>query len=303
MNKYLAIIVLVLISLILVNFVSAELDYCTIGFFALERTVINDINSGLVHKYNFENNLEDQIGNADFHIQAGNIEYTEGILGKGIELDGNDNLMAVNSKLKISSNLLTISFWANFNSIERGFFISKIDFNSTNKKGFGLRGNNSGLEFFTGGTGNNILNCNIPSFYNNWHHIAITTLNNGIKKIYVDGKLCNVNIAIAPKLTNNRPLLLGQKKINGVLDELKIWNRALSAEEILKEFNESSKECDNDFDCVPATCCHPNSCVSIENAPNCRNAICTLDCIPGTLDCGQGSCMCINGKCRAFFNS
>ncbi len=58
-------------------------------------------------------------------------------------------------------------------------------------------------------------------------------------------------------------------------------------------------ECSSDSDCVPASCCHPTSCVSASNAPICNKIACTMDCKPATLDCGQGKCLCSNGKCGA----
>ena len=60
-------------------------------------------------------------------------------------------------------------------------------------------------------------------------------------------------------------------------------------------------ECIGDSDCVAATCCHPDSCVPISQAPDCSGVLCTLDCRPGTMDCGQGHCECIGGECRAVF--
>lgn len=58
-------------------------------------------------------------------------------------------------------------------------------------------------------------------------------------------------------------------------------------------------ECSKDSDCVGAECCHANSCVSEEKAPDCEGVFCTMNCEPGTMDCGQGSCGCVNGKCEA----
>jgi putative hemolysin len=73
-----------------------------------------------------------------------------------------------------------------------------------------------------------------------------------------------------------------------------------------KECNKSSfysnlsLDCANDNDCVPASCCHANSCVKKENSPVCSGIACTLSCEPKTLDCGQGSCVCVNSKCSAI---
>ena len=64
----------------------------------------------------------------------------------------------------------------------------------------------------------------------------------------------------------------------------------------------ANKACQTDLDCVPAQCCHAADAVNLENAPDCRSTICTMECAPNTLDCGQGSVACVDGACRASFN-
>ncbi len=63
----------------------------------------------------------------------------------------------------------------------------------------------------------------------------------------------------------------------------------------------NEKECEKDEDCVPATCCHPDSCTVKEKVPACKGVMCTLDC-SGPLDCGAGSCGCVKGKCEIIEN-
>jgi hypothetical protein len=60
--------------------------------------------------------------------------------------------------------------------------------------------------------------------------------------------------------------------------------------------------CQSDADCVPAPCCHPNTCVIAAEAPNCSDTMCTENCEVGTLDCGQGHCACQEGKCTAVID-
>jgi hypothetical protein len=57
--------------------------------------------------------------------------------------------------------------------------------------------------------------------------------------------------------------------------------------------------CKKDEDCVKASCCHAAACVNSQNAPSCKNIMCTMDCRADTMDCGQGSCKCVNGQCSA----
>lgn len=55
-------------------------------------------------------------------------------------------------------------------------------------------------------------------------------------------------------------------------------------------------ECKVDSDCIPASCCHPDSCVSYEQKPDCTSVLCSMSC-EGPLDCGAGSCGCKKNKC------
>jgi len=65
--------------------------------------------------------------------------------------------------------------------------------------------------------------------------------------------------------------------------------------------NGTQGTCNSNEDCVPASCCHPSSCTSKTQAPDCSNATCSQVCAPGTLDCGQGACECVNSRCEAVF--
>lgn len=61
--------------------------------------------------------------------------------------------------------------------------------------------------------------------------------------------------------------------------------------------------CQKDEDCVPAQCCHPDSCINIDYRPNCEGIFCTMECRPGTMDCGQGRCACIDNTCQVVWTS
>ena len=63
----------------------------------------------------------------------------------------------------------------------------------------------------------------------------------------------------------------------------------------------TNKVCQNDVDCLPAQCCHAADAVNRENAPDCSNTLCTLECAPQTLDCGQGGVACVDGACVVIY--
>ena len=61
----------------------------------------------------------------------------------------------------------------------------------------------------------------------------------------------------------------------------------------------SALSCTTDSDCVKASCCHATSCVAKEDAPNCEDTMCSLDCKVDTTDCG-GGCYCDEDKCSTI---
>jgi hypothetical protein len=54
--------------------------------------------------------------------------------------------------------------------------------------------------------------------------------------------------------------------------------------------------CQQDSDCVRATCCHATTCVAASARPDCSATACTADCRAGTMDC-NGGCLCQAGTC------
>lgn len=55
--------------------------------------------------------------------------------------------------------------------------------------------------------------------------------------------------------------------------------------------------CEQDNDCVGDVCCHANSCVNIDNRPDCVGAICTMVEMPCTLDVGANKCNRVQNRC------
>jgi len=60
-----------------------------------------------------------------------------------------------------------------------------------------------------------------------------------------------------------------------------------------------NSECTKDRGCVPAACCHAESCVPVEDAPKCKGMMCSMVC-SGPLDCDAGHCGCVKGKCEVI---
>ena len=83
---------------------------------------------------------------------------------------------------------------------------------------------------------------------NTWHHVAFTyngtSLGSGVN-IYIDGNLSNGTVTydnLSGSILNNVPLNIGQGTwgggaFNGIIDEVRVYNRALTAAEVEQLYN------------------------------------------------------------------
>ncbi len=77
----------------------------------------------------------------------------------------------------------------------------------------------------------------------NWHHI-VGTYDGTIMKIYADGELVDSYTVSGSIISKpSFPVILGTSQniyyFNGLIDEVRIYNRALSAEEIKRHYEMS----------------------------------------------------------------
>jgi len=77
---------------------------------------------------------------------------------------------------------------------------------------------------------------------NRWYFVAITATNNSAMKMYIDGVLSNSIPSVVLTAATSSGFLLSTSSddydLNGLIDEVKIYNRALSASEILAAYND-----------------------------------------------------------------
>ena len=206
-------------------------------------------NSGLVGYWRFENNAFDYSGNENNGTVTGATYNLTGNFGGAYEFDGNDNWVQIPNSPSINiSRSLTISLWfkPNINNT-RQELISKV---IASPQAYLIRYENNNRIRAQINNGSNYFDFNYLSqpeiASNSWHYAAFTfdyETREGV--IYVDGK--NVSSAITPgnfPSPNNNNLRIGttangQNDFNGSIDEVMIWNRALSDSEIKMLYNNS----------------------------------------------------------------
>ncbi|WP_055443314.1 HYR domain-containing protein [Lacinutrix himadriensis] len=159
-----------------------------------------------------------------------------------IDFDGTNDHINFNNSYTLSGSF-SLEVWVKPNAINGNIqtIISKR--NATNlNSGYDLRLINNSISFRWNATGA-IVGNGITT--NRWYHIAVT-YNSGFYRLYIDGVLINFTPGVLPAV-NNFDFLAGAMSrtnqaptnyYNGWLDELKIWNTALSATQIREMMNQ-----------------------------------------------------------------
>jgi hypothetical protein len=191
----------------------------------------------LVASYSFENNVQDNSGNGLNGTIIGNPTFIEGIAGMGLSFDGvNDYVDFGNNEAFNITEQITLSAWINTNDSGNGQdnpYVSKGDHAYAIKHSYANQ-----MQFFIYDGDWFAADARVnDSFNGEWHHVAGTY--NGMElKAYVDGKLASTtahegSIEVQPNNLNiARNSEETDRYYDGVIDEVKIYNRALSQLEI-----------------------------------------------------------------------
>lgn len=236
-------------SLLLITAATLGLTAATIAQNVPNYVPIN----GLVGWWPFNGNANDESGNGNNGIASDALITTDrfGSSNSAFQNGQLTPLISV-SNLTINSSSYTCSYWIKYSSLPINTSISDVSHEWLNGGTFAtFRQTNATLSFAAGGS-NGIANqvmLNTPNSIDTigWHHILILRTNQ-IMKTYIDG----VNVAtdslvqngslIAsktlylggdPQNTNQNPLA----KFNGKIDDVGIWNRALTQQEIIDMYN------------------------------------------------------------------
>jgi hypothetical protein len=226
--------------------------FATLGLtFASLAQVPNYIpTNGLVGYWPFNGNANDESGNGNHGIVTGAIISPDrfGTISSCYEFNGAtqpgsnntivnvDNVIDVPAFNVVFTNKITISLWANVYMTNNGEFLQRrtnnnIDFAVGASAGF------PGLHF--GNVGN--FNSSSSIIYNSWHHY-VYLYDGSLMQIFCDGNLVGQQSGNG-LLSNNTAIMNFGKYIyyggythyffyNGKLDDIGIWNRALTQQEI-----------------------------------------------------------------------
>ncbi|MEM4975859.1 MAG: LamG domain-containing protein [Desulfurococcaceae archaeon] len=109
----------------------------------------------------------------------------------------------------------------------------------------------------TGGASDTVLYSQTGLNDGKFHHVAFTRTPGELVKLFIDGVLVDRVTDPGGTITNTRPIqiggdpYLGGKYFNGIIDEVRIYNRALSADEIYEIYSKGTVIKDGLVLCLP----------------------------------------------------
>jgi hypothetical protein len=217
------------------NFTLLLSVFCTAFSFAQVPNYVPT--NGLVGWWPFNGNANDESGNNNNGTVNGATLTTDrnGQINKAYNFDGNDYIEVNRSNSIEPTNQITYACWVFMNSGFNGstFFVKGY------QVGLGSYGYSISLAALSsGGTyGGNSINTTVQQ--NRWYYM-LTTYDGNSCKLYIDGQLVHTSNPNGTLQYNNLNLFMGVSNtptvpvvyLNGKLDDIAIWNRALTQQEV-----------------------------------------------------------------------
>ncbi len=204
-----------------------------------------DLTNGLVGLWHLNNNnTNDSSGNGNNGTQEGGLDCfgDSGKFDDGCTFDGSNDYINISdsASLDITENI-TLMAWINPNSGSNNLIVGKVFGNSNDAYLIRLSSSNLQFQFGTGPIFKT-LNSNISINNGVWTQV-VATYDKSNMKVFVDGVYAGNLSYSGSILTTALPLNIGRytsgspTTFNGSIDEVAIWNRSLTEDEIQEIYN------------------------------------------------------------------
>lgn len=215
--------------------------------------------------YQFNGNGDDSSGNSRDLTLVGNPGFASGVFGQALSLykDGSQFAQRPVSDpaFNFGSSNFTVQAWVNYNSTDTEQILVE-KWSGAQGPGWTLTKMSNNAFRLDTGLGNVAVDTPVEAITtSSWHQI-IAGRSGSTLSIYYDGILAATQSFIGSIGTNTNPLLIGRRdgddlrdfSLNGRLDEIAIWNRALSNSEIAGLWNDGKG-----LNLLPASVPEPSS--------------------------------------------
>jgi Concanavalin A-like lectin/glucanases superfamily len=199
-------------------------------------------NALLYHMDDTGGNIVDSSGNGLTGTVNGGVTYgASGKVGNAISFDGNSGYIDAGNVLNFDSSF-TISLWAYFNNTS-GY--RELVAKSGNAADWDFQTESGVFKFYivTTNGGYSVSSVTVAQT-GKWYHTAVVwDKANSLLKLYVNGVLEGSASVGGDRITNSNDLCIGQscvwggRYLNGSLDEISVWTRALSDSDVSSIYN------------------------------------------------------------------
>ena len=212
-------------------------------------------NNGLVGWWPFNGNANDASGNGNNGtVNNGAVLTTDrfGGLNSAYNLDGDNDFISVNPSTSLNIvNNISISIW--FYTTQTGFYGYLVDRDICgNAKDWSLAYNGSSILRIGDGATDQIIN-SASNNINSWHNLVFVRNGNSFK-LFIDGVISGQILINGLNFLNNlTPIFFGEQlcnpnsvnspNFNGKIDDIGIWNRALTQQEVTALYNSTTNTC------------------------------------------------------------
>jgi len=198
--------------------------------------------SGLVGYWNFDGNANDFSGNGNNGTVNGTASWVNGKINQAISLNGSSYISVPNVKiLNPGSSLQSVSAWVKQTS--DGSILWKGS-SSSDTYELAVKGGKATFTINAGGATVNATAVSSASINDgNWHLITGVRSSTKTADIYVDGVLSGTMTyaGSGASIDTTTPLTIGSRNgsnfLSGLIDDVRIYNRALSPSEVMDIYN------------------------------------------------------------------
>jgi PKD repeat protein len=207
-------------------------------------------NNGPVAFYNFEGNSTTTVTDLSGYGNHGAIKeaaiVTDGRFGKALSFDGVNDLVTINDSASLDlSAKFTLEAWVKPAAIKRSSVIFKEQPGSSTYNLYAYEDADLWSSSFNDGLNEHVTSSTNALPINQWTHI-VSTYDGAKLQLYKNGVLESSSAQSGPIKISEGVLQIGGNSIwgeyfQGYIDEVKVYNRALTTAEILVDMQNSSK--------------------------------------------------------------
>ena len=226
--------------------------------FVLVLLLVSNVSAGLVAHWAFDEGsgttATDSSGNGHDGTLLGDPTWVAGMIGSGaLSFDGSDGLVDVGHDESLSiTDELTITVWVKVSDLSTFYFLvckqpsGTAGDNYPGNYEFRIESNTGALQFGhqeAEGEQYTFYTSETPITAEQWYHVAVSITKGELVEFYIDG----ISAGSFEQLTNfgvlnDEPVRIGGRKdgysfFNGILDDVRLYDRALSAVQIQKLYN------------------------------------------------------------------